>query len=68
MTKKEFAKWEKANPITFSNGVNGVVGTIVINGYTYTWCSASDKGKRFQKKEVKERLTARIKEVLGVEE
>lgn len=64
MTNKEFEKWMKANPIKFYNGVNGVTGTIVVNGFSLSVCGAPDQSKRVQKTYVKKRIAERVREIL----
>ena len=68
MTKKEFAKWQKTNPITFRDGANGLYGTIEINNMSYSVCGAPDQTKRVQKTYIKTRLAEKMLELLEIEE
>jgi len=67
MTKREFAKWQKENPITFRDGVNGLCGSITVNKISYSVCGAPDQNKRTQKTYIKARLAEKMSELLEIE-
>ena len=67
MTKREFAKWQKENPIVFHDGANGLYGSIEINGILYSVCGAPDHTKRVQKTYIKTRLAEKMLELLEIE-
>ena len=67
MTKKEFSKWQKENPIVFHDGANGLYGSIEINGILYSVCGAPDQNKRTQKTYIKTRLAEKMSELLEIE-
>lgn len=68
MTKKDFAKWQKDNPITFMDGVNGLCGFLRFDNFTYSVCGSNDQTKRKQKTYIKERLYEKILDLLEKED